>query len=408
MIVFVIRQFNDLDHITPIAYKYLQLTEDKVCILSQNPQLNIKNDYRLSFLKSKSKNLIIDYIYRLATPSLAHKLAANFLCKLSHPSLKKLRVAVLRKFFDKKWAVSILKSLKVKLLVFDHAEAEIFVYEELVAAAKELRIKTVGVPNGVPLFSEGYIEIPQIYRRELKAGLDHIIEPHDRIAHFRIKHGFDPKKVHVMGSPRFSQEWSDVLKQIIPASRVMDNKKSGKVKVVYMERGLDLHGPYKETIKETLVRLSQLEFVEFMIKPHTRSNQLHFKDFPGNIYLASEENSVNLIQWADVIIGSVSSILVEALLQKKILIYPKYFQEKQMLFEEKKACLTVHNYEELVEALKRIKKNPGVLPYDQANVEEFFREVIYAGAHQKDVLEKYVHFFQSLIDNNEEADYAVS
>ena len=97
------------------------------------------------------------------------------------------------------------------------------------------------------------------------------------------------------------------------------------------------------------------------------------------------------------VIGSVSSILVEVLMQGKILLYPKYFQDEEMLFEEMGACWAVHSYQELEDALKKIQLNPAGRPYSSKDVEKFLEETVYAGSYGKDVLNEYAHFINEVI-----------
>jgi hypothetical protein len=50
MYLFFVRAFNDIDHMTPIVWK---MSQDKhpVAVYCLNAEYDIKNDYRLTFLK---------------------------------------------------------------------------------------------------------------------------------------------------------------------------------------------------------------------------------------------------------------------------------------------------------------------------------------------------------------------
>ena len=51
MILFLIRRYNDIDHLTPVIHELLK-SKQKCTVLSINPDLKIHNDKRLNYLKS--------------------------------------------------------------------------------------------------------------------------------------------------------------------------------------------------------------------------------------------------------------------------------------------------------------------------------------------------------------------
>ena len=59
MYLFLVRHFNDIDHITPIAWK-MKTDGYPVAVYCMNPRYDIANDYRLEFIKSKGAT--VDYI----------------------------------------------------------------------------------------------------------------------------------------------------------------------------------------------------------------------------------------------------------------------------------------------------------------------------------------------------------
>ena len=60
MYLFLVRHFNDIDHITPIAWK-MKKDGYPVAVYCMNPRYDIANDYRLEFMKSKG--VVVDYIH---------------------------------------------------------------------------------------------------------------------------------------------------------------------------------------------------------------------------------------------------------------------------------------------------------------------------------------------------------
>jgi hypothetical protein len=375
MILFFIRTFNDLDHITPVVYRLAGYSSEPIRVFCQNPSFDINNDFRLKFLKENVNNLELGYIYSLKKP--VHALPGD-----------KLELQE----FDENWAKILFEELKPSALVFDYViDSGKFITGSLLKAARRLNIPTIGVPPGLPVFSEGYMPDIDFFKNEVRTELDYNIVPHRIDADYRIGHGFNPDRITILGSARFCKEWREVINNVVPPDKLPDYKSNEKLKVVYMERGADLHGEFSETIRETITRVSRLDFVHLIIKPHTRERRLQFSA-SDTAEIAYGANSINLIKWADAVIGTNSSILVEALLQDKVLLYPKYFHRDRMIFHDMGACWTVHSIMELEGALKQMRSAGFVKPYPRENVERLVEKIVYGGAKDRDVLGDYVKF----------------
>jgi len=403
MVIFFIREFNDVDHIVPVVYKMAKAGSEHIEVLCQNPFFDIYGDFRLRLLKENFSNVKIDYIYERFLPTPVHAFLALIIN--GHNFKSGIVTKILRFAFNKAWAKKFFTKCKARLLVFDHIEPEAYITGALLAAAKDLKISTVGLPNGLPLFSYGYKELPESYKRELEADLDYLVVPHERARKYRLDAGFKPERVKVLGSARFCEEWIEILHKAIPKDEnvLPGEAPDNKLKVVYVERGLDLYGEHKYKVKSALKKLGELDFVDLVIKPHTRAKNLHFEGLPESVKIANAANSVNLIRWADVVIGTVSSILVEAFVQGKIFIYPKFFTDERMLFEETGACWAVRSVEELEEALGMIKSGSVKNPYPRENVLRFLNEAVYGGSFGRDVLGGYEKFIRAVSLQNGES-----
>jgi hypothetical protein len=138
--------------------------------------------------------------------------------------------------------------------------------------------------------------------------------------------------------------------------------------------------------------LSNLSGIDVMIKPHTRIGAIaqHFYNLPaGN---ASNVLTAELCEWADVVLVIGSSVITEALMQRKPVLYLKYLHANTMLFEESGACWTIHNEVDLKAALRTLQLRKIDIPYSDENVNRFLSEVVYGGRNDRDVLKDYVEF----------------
>jgi len=61
MYLFCVRHFNDIDHIAPIVWKMKQ-DDYPVAVYCINPNYDIENDHRLTFLKEQG--IIVEFMYK--------------------------------------------------------------------------------------------------------------------------------------------------------------------------------------------------------------------------------------------------------------------------------------------------------------------------------------------------------
>jgi UDP-N-acetylglucosamine:LPS N-acetylglucosamine transferase len=106
-----------------------------------------------------------------------------------------------------------------------------------------------------------------------------------------------------------------------------------------------------------------------------------------------------LCEWADVVLIIGSSVITEALMQGKPVLYLKYLHANTMLFEEVGACWNIHDEAELGHALQSLRLNKTDVPYQDQNVKKFLSEVVYGGRNERDVLKDYVQFITNCATN---------
>jgi CDP-glycerol glycerophosphotransferase (TagB/SpsB family) len=147
-----------------------------------------------------------------------------------------------------------------------------------------------------------------------------------------------------------------------------------------------------ERMLRTFKMLSELDGIEVVVKPHTRTGtEAHIYD---NSPLAnvSDISSVELCEWADVMLVIGSSIIIEALTRKKPALYLKYLHENTTEYEEFGACWIINDETELQDALLLLRDGEGHVPYTDDNVDKWLAEIIYGGRGIRDVLSDYKEF----------------
>jgi hypothetical protein len=416
MYLFCVRHFNDVDHITPVVWRMMH-DNYPVAVYCINPQYDIEDDYRLKFLKEqgvtvksiydafeqkknglhKTMCYLFQWFYAKGNKFSSHRhekpLLLSHLRELAAPIIGRVLYELTRiSFYRKSWAHYFLRESEAELLCFDHIFPSRYVVNVLLEAAKEKSIPTLALPHGVYLYTnESYKTGTSSRQRFHKFNrFDYVIVQNHLRKDVLVRSGITRERIVVLGSARFCGEWIAQNRKILPRM-IESNSQSRKLKVVFMVSKphcrIDI-----ERMLNTFDLLSNFTDIEVMIKPHTRtgtSSRLF-----ANLTLPNASNILTpeLCEWADVVLVIGSSVITEALMQEKPVLYLKYLHANTMLFEECGACWTIHTEAELEQALQSLRKKSMDLPYGDENVNKFLSEVVYGGRNKRDVLGNYVQF----------------
>ena len=196
---------------------------------------------------------------------------------------------------------------------------------------------------------------------------------------------------HLVGDYLFQNEWMAQNNKILPRKINSPETGSTNLKVVFMTTRphyrIDV-----ERMTKTFTLLSQLKDIEVTVKPHTRTGKeaALYDNLP--LENVSDVSSIELCEWADVLVVIGSSIIIEALTRDKPALYLKYLHENTTEYEELNACWIIHNEEELMQALHTLKSQKKFKPYTDEDVDRFLTEIICGGEKNRDVLTVYQQF----------------
>jgi hypothetical protein len=378
-----------------------------VAVYCINPRYDIENDYRLKFLKEQG--ITVESIYDAFAQKMngPHKTMRylfqwfyakgnKFSSQLHEKSLPLSRLSELvvqsigrvlyeltrMSFYRKSWAHHFLRESRAQLLCFDHIFPSRYVVNVLLEAAKEKSILTLALPHGVYLYTnEAYKAGTSARQRFHKFNrFDYVIVQNHLRKDVLVRSGITREKIVVLGSARFCGEWIAQNRTILPRM-IESNSQSERLKVVFM-----VSKPHCRIDIERMLNTFE------MIKPHTRTgtNSSLF----ANLTLPNASNILTpeLCEWADVVLVIGSSVITEALMQEKPVLYLKYLHANTMLFEECGACWTINGEAELKNALQSFGNERMEVPYGDENVNRFLSEVVYGGRNKRDVLDDYVQF----------------
>ena len=387
MLIFLIRQFPDLDHMTPVIYKICQGGKYSVKLLCQNLDYDINNDFLIQYLRDEF-GIETEYTYDHFHDSALKRFFSRFFLwiRRKFPGLGlRLFVRVHPFLYDGKWAERLVANLEVSALILDFHKGYKFSTKVLTKEARKQKIPIIALTHGITM------RLTDIEKQTSLPMIDYKIFPNKhKVAFFKTEEDSD-KMIKILGSPRYCDEWERIYNNILKA-KFSDSAlphARGKLKVLFFERPrIGFYGDH-----DTVQAVRELDFVNVVYKGKPRIKT------PNQIIANSQYPSARLIQWADVVVMSISSIAIEVLWQKKTLIYMKYLAPDHIcVFDQYGACWTVNSQDELINALKTIYKNPDYRPYDQKNIEKLFRDVVYAGDRSKDILKDYSDFILSVND----------
>ncbi len=420
MYLFFIRAFNDIDHIAPVVWKMHQ-DNYPVSVYCINPAYDISNDYRLNFLRNLG--IPVDYVYRAFDQQLGlwHRILMYFVLwsfaterKMdSIDRFHSLRVArmiskrtgkigswlyklVKNKYYDQRCALRFLKQIGARILCFDWIRPHKYVVDAILSAAQKMSIPTLALPHGVFLYTNEHVQTESKEEGLLERynSYDFVVVQNKSFKNLIAKSGVVEEKIHVLGSARYCNEWMAQNTKILPRNIKSQDDKSKKLTVVFMTTRPHYRIDVERMLK-TFDILSELDDIEVAVKPHTRTGKeaALYDNLPlSNV---SEISSIELCEWADVLLVIGSSIIIEALTRNKPALYLKYLHENITEYEELKACWIIRNEDELTEALLSIKDEKKCRPYTDEDVDRFLTEIIYGGQKDRDVLKDYEQFIVS-------------
>jgi hypothetical protein len=184
------------------------------------------------------------------------------------------------------------------------------------------------------------------------------------------------------GSIRFTQFWKKILFSIyqIKKKKIFEQK---KLKILYLDHSsrYNLEG---EQIYLSIKAILVLKNIDLIIKPNTSSSYRDEYDLSTNKLLEFKENfsianTVDLVNWSDIVISSISSAGIEALLQNRILVCPQFFHNNLLSFVKYNVCYAPKDLNQLIRFISSDRaKLKFFLIRKKKNIRYFIRKIVHA------------------------------
>lgn len=393
-VLFLLRAYNDIDHITPIIWKALEQGWRVHFVFVDK---DFSDDYRVQFLVKQGAKHAKATVIRWYCQYFVPKGSSGLL-------LRSFNTALLTLF-----GLLFLIRHRVQIVVTEwtgHFGRNRAVY--FLRSAKFLAVPTYAVPHGYFLWRNSHFnqhvekivtetgKYPDFsdrnwFTRYVVQSEEHKVE--------NERYGMTPSKIKVLGSARFCAEWMRINEDLIPICGLEKRDPRQFVVLFFLP-----HWDYqveRERCISLLTKIIELKELLLVIKAHTRGTgalserERNKLQRAGKVKVAEEnEHSPQLIRSADLVINFGSSIGFDALIHGIPVINPRYLHRNKTFFDNSDATFDTVDEYETVETIVAIKNQKLPLK-DTATIAKFLRFRINNGGDGSHVLSSYLDLFTS-------------
>ena len=352
MNLFIVHQFPDYDNFVPIIVNLKKKTNLNFAIMNIFPVHDLKY-YGFNALLKKYKIEFID-VFNLNKKSIF----INFLLKL----LKIMPKGIIEKLnsiwyyfyhkytlFNKKHLVILINKRKIKSINIDESLPEGY-KQILFAACKETKIKFNCYRIGIEMRQNIELKIDDYNL------FDNIIIQDENL---NIENSKENKKNFIrIENLRYSLRWLNEVENSYryKLKEYSLNLTKEKTKILLVTRPMFSNKSWK-IISDELRRINNIE-LRIKFKPRGQFRPLHVQE-----NIINEYNTSELVNWADIVVSHSTSILIEALIKDKKILFLNFLfklegkEEIKYIFENQNIVEYMNSQEELINRIEYLKKN---------------------------------------------------
>ena len=243
-----------------------------------------------------------------------------------------------------------------------------FGYQEILAWRNLHNRPLVSLPHGLLLYSFGK------KGKKLWTDYDAIFVESER-----KKSLFDDDeapRVISSGSPRYDPYWVERVSKRLDPDAAKAPRKDDKINIVFFATKKAKYFKFP-LLLSWLAHLAEHPDVELVVQPHPRGQKL--KDFASiadlpNVHIDAGTPASTLIGNADIVSTLVSSVMVEAVVREKEILFPKFVTAAETQFDEVGACIALSRMEDTLPAIESFREGKRI---PRERYEEFLRHFVY-------------------------------
>jgi len=411
-VFFFLRHNNDIDHIVPVIYKWLSTenTPTDVVIYSKKEFLD---DYRINYIK-QFKNANIYYMDKLLNDSKIYSFLSKIMSKVPianrtlELNLSRKKPRFLERKAIKKIGEKIFNKENRGFIVFDWTLTPFVKY--ICKMAKKKNFITVSLPHGDAPYVNDIIDLSQykavenknLSIEQLRSGknykcFDYLVVPNYLVS--KRYEDIEKDKLKVLGSPRYSNEWMNILSNILPP--YSNNKSENKLKIVFFLRNLNYPIFWEEVIR-TIKLIIKIPNVYLVVKHHPRGGsikELSEIKSPEKIeHIYHDVPSGSLVKWADLVIDIGTSAAWGPVKQGVPVLAPEYLYANYSTIAYYIKTSEIRSRDEIYDIIQKFTKEKNRKFYKENERKRFIEEII--DVPDKYILERYVKFLRKCLDES--------
>ena len=399
---------NDIDHIVPVIYKWLSNEKIPVDVLITTKRKYI-NDFRVNILRQFNHVNIIYITDLFKKTSLAY-LFNIFYYKFDSDWDKLInKNRIIKKIFDKviiDIANKIYGDTKEAVVAFDWMY--IYFVKKMVEIAKERNFTTVSLPHGDRPYVSLFETLNKLNYSALNAykygkSFDYVVVP-NKLCYIRYEKFMEKDRIKILGSPRYSDEWLDIISNHIKPYKPENDK--NKLKIVFFLRNTN-YPIFWDEIVRTIKLILQFPNIYLIVKHHPRNSEAKAltkkliklypeikKNIDSNLeFIYHGVSSDSLLKWSDIIIDVGSSVTWEPVKKGKPVLMLEYTYANHATVSYYIKSSEMKSRDDLYDTIQRFVKNKNQKFYNEVERKKFVSEVI--DVPDNKILERYVKFLKS-------------
>lgn len=378
--VFFVRSENDLDHSAPVLDALARRGRLPLRVVEYGGLKSLAGDFRLRYLRREYglaachvftlpeavgwRRWVLPRVQRLYQHLLSRDDGGSgFISRLRRKVRSRLARWLRRneRNLDGGAVLGALDRMgRPAALVFDHTVNNLA--STMAPLARERGLPLLAVPHSISHlrnFPGGLAEM------DLGGTYDHVLVPNQAVAG-RVMEGEVPARVvTVLGSPRFSRQWTEVLSRI--QEPYQDERPGLKVLFILSKAGKYVD---REAVRSLVARLRAEPGLALLVKLHTRNEEVSLPfvgQGPPPRLAGPELPTPPLIDWADVVLFWGSSVIYDALRKGKPSLFLRYLFQLDFDFEDTITGWAVHGEDEVLDRLKALARGENAAyPPDEA------------------------------------------
>lgn len=418
LLVFL-RAYNDIDHIVPVIYKWLS-TENVPTDIVITSSPDYLNDYRIQFLKQFNNlqvHFIDDFLPEEKRRPLNLKSPTNYMRRY-HP------IGIAYKIWSRSFGSSpqtlpenashdtqfVERMLDI---LFEGTDKGIIVFDwtftDFVKAVNEVAKRrgftTISLPHGDRPFCNLMETLNDLDYSRLESDTDKLdifdyrVYP-NKLCADRWELNTNAENVRILGSPRYNDEWLDIISPLLPVYHPA--KGHYGLKIAFFLRNFNYPIFWEEVIR-TVRLILQFPDVNLTLKHHTRSAtvpqliqaypELNADNIPNLESVYDDVHSGSLLEWADVVLDLGTSVVFEAVKRGKPVLAMEYLHANCSTVAHYMRSCDVQCRDDLYDCIQKFLQNGTSSFYEETERQRFIDEMI--DVPDPYVLERYVQFLKS-------------